>query len=123
MPNPDVTVFFRDTSKWKSPSHDTKKLELDNSKMLSAEIISDRDVKNLHDLLVCILHIRKRAKDENRKTVYDNRALEEFMDQFTLMIDEVSRNKNIKDYISHIMGALKDSKVPLFGIDVPVKYQ
>lgn len=116
MSNPDVTVFFRDTSKWKSPSPDTKEPELDNSKMLSAEIISNRDVKNLHDLLVCILHIRKKAKDEKRDTVYDNRVLEEFMDQFALMTDEVSRKKNIRDYISHVMGAR-------FGIDVPVKYQ
>lgn len=109
MSNPDVTVFFRDTSKWKSPFLDSKEPEL-------AEIISDRDVKNLYDLSMCILNIRKRAKDENRKTVYHNSALEEFMDQFTLMIDEVSRKKNIKDYISHVMGAR-------FGIDVPVKYQ
>lgn len=109
MPNPDVTVFFRDTSKWKSSSPDTKEPEL-------VEMITDRDVKNLYDLSMCILNIRKRAKDENRETVYDNRALEEFMDQFTLMIDEISRNKNIKDYISHIVGAR-------FGIDVPVKYQ
>lgn len=98
MPNPDVTVFFRDTSKWKSPSPGSKEPELDSSKMLSAEIISDRDVKNLYDISMCILHIRKKAQDENRKTVYDNRALEEFMDEFTLMIDEISRKKNIKDY-------------------------
>ena len=116
MSNPDVTVFFRDTSKWKSPSHDTKEPELDNSKMLSTEIISDRDVKNLYDLSMCILHIRKKAKDENRETVYDNRTLEEYMNEFTLMIDEISRQKNIKDYISHVIGAR-------FGIDVPVKYQ
>ena len=50
MSNPDVTVFFRDTSKWKSPSPDSKEPELDNSKVLLAEIISDRDVKNLYDL-------------------------------------------------------------------------
>lgn len=106
MPNPDVTVFFRDTSKWKS---DSKKPELE-------EIISSRDVNNLHDLLVCTLHIRKKAKDENRETVYDNRVLEQFMDEFALMVDEISRKKNITDYISHTMGTR-------FGIDVPVKYQ
>ena len=116
MSNPDVTVFFRDTSKWKSPSPGTKEPELDNSKMLLAEIISDRDVKNLYNLSMCILHIRKKAKDENRETVYDNCALEQFMNEFTLMINEISRKKHIKDYISHVMGAR-------FGIDVPVKYQ
>lgn len=114
MTNPDITVFFRDTSKWKSPSSDSK--EPDSSKMLLAEMISDRDVKTLYDLSMCILHIRKKAKDENRENVYDNRALEEFMDEFTLMINEISRKKNIKDYISHVMGAR-------FGVDVPIKYQ
>ncbi len=114
MPNPDVTVFFRDTSKWRSQSPDSK--ELDNSKIPLAEIISDRDVKNLYDLSMCILNIRKRATDENRKTVYDNYTLERFMDELTLMIDDISRKKNIKDHISHVMGAR-------FGIDVPVKYQ
>ena len=107
----DVTVFFRDTDKWKSPDHKHKEPELELS-----EIISDRDVKNLYDLSMCILHIRKNAKDENRETIYDNRALEQFMDEFTLMINEISRKKNIKDYISHVAGAR-------FGIDVPVKYQ
>jgi hypothetical protein len=116
MPNPDVTVFFRDMSKWKSPSPDSKEPELNNSKVLLTEIISDRDVKTLYDLSMCILHIRKKAQDEDSKITYDNRALEEFMNEFTLMIDEISRKKNIKDYISHIMGAR-------FGIDVPVKYQ
>lgn len=114
MSNPDVTVFFRDTRKWRSPN--SKEQELDNNKMLFAEIISDRDVKNLYDLSMCIFHIRKKAKDENRETVYDNHTLEEYMNEFTLMIDEISRQKNIKDYISHIVGAR-------FGIDVPVKYQ
>jgi len=114
MTNPDITVFFRDTSKWKSPSSDSK--EPDSGKMLLAEMISDRDVKTLYDLSMCILHIRKKAKDENRENVYDNRALEEFMDEFTLMINEISRKKNIKDYISHVMGAR-------FGVDVPIKYQ
>lgn len=105
----DVTIFFRDTNRWKSPSHDSKEPDL-------VEIISDRDVRNLYDLSICILKIRKKAKDEGRENVYDNLALEKFMDEFTLMIDNISSKKNIKDYISHIMGAR-------FGIDVPVKYQ
>lgn len=111
MPNLDVTVFFRDTSKWRSQSPNelyTKEPEL-------SEIISDRDVTNLYDLSMCILHIRKRAKDENRKTTYDNSTLEEFMDEFTLMIDEISRKKNIKDFIAH-------RPTPSLEISTPVKY-
>ncbi len=91
MTNPvnPVTVFFRDSEKWRSPDSEP------------AEIISDRDVTNLYDLSMCILQIRKRAKEENRKTTYDNPTLDSFMDEFTLMIDEISRKKNIKDFISH----------------------
>ena len=110
----DVTVFFRNTDKWKSPDHDNKEPEL-YSKMPSSEIVSDRDVTNLYDLSMCIFNIRKKAKNEKRKTTYDNRALEEFMDDFTLMIDEISRKKNIKDFIAHRPG-------PTFEISVPVKY-
>lgn len=102
----DVTVFFGDTAKWRSPEH--KEPEL-------SEIISDGDVTNLYDLSMCILHIRKRSLDENRKTVYDNSTLERFMDEFTLMIDEISKKKNIKDYISHVAS-------PKFEISVPIKY-
>jgi hypothetical protein len=110
----DVTVFFRGTDKWRSSEH--REPESDNSKMLSYEIISDRDVINLYDLSMCILHIRKKATDEHRKTVYDNSTLGRFMDEFTLVIDEISKKKNIKDYISHVVG-------PRFEISVPVKYE
>ena len=115
---PDVTVFFRDTDKWKSPKEpelSNSEIPLDNSKMLSAEIISDRDVTNLYNLSMCILKIRKRAKDEKRKSTYDNSALEEFMDNFTLMIDEISRKRNIEDFVAHRPG-------PILEISAPVKY-
>ncbi len=102
----DVTVFFGDTDKWKSSEHREPEL---------SELISDGDVTNLYDLSMCILHIRKKAIDENRKTVYDNSALERFMDEFTLMIDEISKKKNIKDYISYVAGSR-------FEISVPVEY-
>ena len=112
----DVTVFFRDTDKWKSPDHEYKvhkynEPDLDNSKM-PAEIISDRDVTNLYDLSMCILNIRNKAKNEK---TYDNSTLEEFMDDFTLMIDDISRKKNIKDFIAHRPG-------PMLEISIPVKY-
>lgn len=102
----DVTIFFRDTDKWRSPDYGHNDSEL-------AEILSDRDVINLYDLSMCIFHIRKKAKDENRETIYDNSTLERFMDEFTLMIDTISRKKNIKDYIAHRPG-------PTFEISVPV---
>lgn len=115
MSNPDVTVFFRDISKWKSPSpYEHPKDEHPKDPELS-ETISDRDITNLYDISMCILNIRKRAKDENRKTIYDNPTLEEFMDEFTIMIDEISRKKNIKDFIAH-------RPTPSFEISAPVRY-
>jgi hypothetical protein len=109
MSDPNVTVFFRE-SKWRSPSpkENSKEAEL-------SEIISDRDVTNLYELSMCILHLRKKAKDENRKATYDNATLEEFIDNFTLMIDEISRKKNIKDFIAHRPG-------PILEVSAPVKY-
>ena len=103
----DVTVFFRNTDKWRSPDHNNKEPEL-------SEIISDRDITNLYYLSMCILHIRKKARDEKRDGVYDNSTLEEFIDNFTLMIDEISRKKNIKDFIAYRPG-------PMLEISVPVK--
>ena len=105
---PDVTVFFRDVSKWKSPDNKYKEPEL-------AEIISNRDVNNLYYLSMCILNIRKKAKEEKRPTVYDNSALEEFMDAFALMMDEISRKKHIRDFIAYRPG-------PTLEISAPVKY-
>ena len=103
----DVTVFFRDTDKWRSNDH--------NNEPELSEIVSNRDVTNLYDLSMCILNIRKKARDEKRDGVYDNRTLEEFVDNFTLMIDEISRKKNIRDFIAHRPG-------PILEISVPVKY-
>lgn len=99
----DVTVFFGNTSKWRSPDREPE----------LSEIISDSDVTNLYDLAMCILHIRKRSLDENRKTVYDNSTLERFMDEFTLMIDEISKKKNISDYISFVAGSRLELAVPI----------
>lgn len=105
----DVRVFFRDEERWRSNSNPIREPEL-------AEIISDRDVTNLYDLSMCIVKIRKKAKDEKRKTVYDNQTLENFMDEFTLMINEISRTKNIRNYIAR-------KPRPTFEISTPVIYK
>lgn len=107
MPDPDVTVFFREP-KWRSSSPTPKETEL-------SEIISDRDATNLYELSTCIVHLRQKARDDQRNTTYDNPTLEEFMDNFALMIDEISRKKNIKDFIAHRPG-------PIFELSAPVKY-
>jgi hypothetical protein len=102
----DVTVFFRDTDKWRAPD---KEPELSN-------LISDMDIANLYDLSMCILNIRKKATEENRKTVYYNQTLERFMDEFTIMIATILEKKDITGYISYIAGG------PRLELSVPMKY-
>lgn len=110
----DVTVFFRDTSKWRSPDHRYTKSELYSNKMFSAEIISDKDSEKLNELAMCIYRIQQKSK-EKREKYFDNYAILKFIDELVLMIDDISRKKNIKNYIAHRPG-------PTLEISVPVEY-
>lgn len=117
--NTNVTVFFRDRQyiPWKqSKEKDNNDLDIHlESAEEKTDIISDRDVKNLEQLSMYLYEIHSHAKKEGRKTTYDNPTLEEFMNDFALMLDNIRKKKNIKDYISYYMGVR-------FGLDVSVKY-
>ena len=81
------------------------------------EIINEHDIKILHDLSINMLNIwSKEIEEKQRSRIYDNTALDAFMSVFTLMIDDFIKNKNIKNYISHVYGA------PRLAIDVPIRY-
>lgn len=83
-----------------------------------AEILSDHDVQILKDMSSCLLTIWSREIQEKKRTkIYDNRTLDEFMSEFTLMIDDLQKNKNIKNYISHALGRAR------LEIDAPVSYE
>lgn len=118
----NVTVFFRDgqyrqyRSWMQSKEKDNNNLDIHlESTEEKTDIISDRDAKNLEKLSMCLYDIHSQSKKEGRKTTYDNPTLEEFMNDFALMLDNIRKKKNIKDYISYYMGVR-------FGLDVSVKY-
>ena len=99
-----VTDFFRNSN---SITID-KKTNINRN----LEDLSDRDVKTLEELTMCIYNIRSKTKKE-RDTIYDNPTLDKFMDELTIMIDEISRQKSIKDYIAHRPGPQMEISVPL----------
>lgn len=81
-----------------------------------AEALTDHDIKILEKLSSDIFGIwSEEIQKKKRGTVYDNKALDDFMSEFTIMVDNLARNKQIKDYISHTHGAY-------LTIEVPVKY-
>lgn len=87
------------------------------TKIDPAEELTEHDIKILADLSRNILDIWSAEIDKNkRSTVYDNKVLDDFMSEFTIMIDNLKRNKNIKDYISYTHGAY-------FSIEVPAKQE
>jgi len=82
-----------------------------------AELLNDHDIKILRGLSTHIYNIwSKEIEEDKRERVYDNVALDAFMSVFTLMIDDFTKNKNIKNYISHAYGG------PRIAIDAPIRY-
>ena len=82
--------------------------------MPEPEDISDRDIRTLEELEICIYNIRSRAmKEKGIESMYDNITLDNFMDQFTVMIDDIKRKKNIKDYIAHRPGPQLEISTPV----------
>ena len=81
------------------------------------ELLNDHDIKILKDISVCMLDTwSKEIEEKKRNRIYDNVALDAFMSVFTLMIDDFTKNKNIKNYISHAYGG------PRIAIDAPIRY-
>lgn len=80
-------------------------------------LLSDDDVENINKLELCMFDIYSKRKEEGEKSIYDNRTLNAFMVELSIMIDDIKTKKNIKNFISHVPGG------PRFGIDVRVKYE
>jgi len=82
-----------------------------------AELLDDHDIRILNDLSMKLLDIwHKELEDKQLTFIYNNVALDNFMSEFTLMINDFIKNKNIKNYISHVHGG------PSLSIDVPMRY-
>ena len=82
-----------------------------------AETLTEHDTKILEKLSRNLFDIWSEEIQKNkRSTVFDNEAFDDFISEFTIMVDNLTNNKHIKDYISHTHGAY-------LSIEVPVKYE
>ena len=80
------------------------------------EALTDHDINISEHLSENIFDIwSEEIQKKKRGTVYDNKALDNFISELTIMVDNITRNKQIKDYISHTHG-------DYLAIEVPVKY-
>ena len=83
----------------------------------TAEMLTDHDIETLKELSTCLLGIWSREIEEKKRNkTYDNKALDAFMAEFTVMIDDFVNKKNIIDYVSYVRGAY-------LTIEVPVRYE
>lgn len=80
-------------------------------------LLSDDDVENIKKLELCIFDIYSKRKEKGKKSTYDNRTLDAFMVELSIMIDDIKDRKNIRNFVSHGLGS------PRLGIDVIVKYE
>lgn len=81
-----------------------------------AEELTEHDIKILEKLSRNLFDIWSEEIQKNKRSeVYDNEALDDFISEFTIMVDNLIHNKHIIDYVSHTHGAY-------LIIEVPVKY-
>lgn len=78
-------------------------------------LLSDDDIENIKKLELCIFDIYSKRKEKGKKSTYDNRTLNAFMVELSILIDDIKAKKNIKNFVSDGLGG------PRFGIDVRVK--
>jgi hypothetical protein len=82
-----------------------------------AEVLTEHDIKNLEILSSNIFDIWSKEIQKNKRSrVYDNETLDDFISEFAIMIDNLTRNKHIKDYITHTHGTY-------LTIEVPIKHE
>ncbi len=80
-------------------------------------LLSDDDIENLKKLQRCTFDIYSNAKEKGKKNTYDNKTLDAFMIELSLVIDDLEQKKNIKNFISYESGR------PTLGISVKVKHE
>jgi len=123
----DVTVFFRDSKSWGQPDwrqptegeEDVSYAEV----MWKIEGISDNDAKKLTKLLNCIHELWEEARkkgeierlpeDIDGEKIFDNYALDRFISDLALLLDNIQSRRHIRDYII-------DNKAK-FTIEVPLE--
>lgn len=110
----DVTVFFRGSKPWKQSEE-----VISSANIMRSEDISNSDSEKLLKLLKCINELwedaRKKGEIEiiDGEKIFDNYALDRFISDLALVLEDIKSHKHIKDYIV-------GNKV-IFKIEVPLE--
>ena len=111
----DVTVFFRGSKPWKQSEEVISSVNI----MRSTEYISDNDSEKLLKLLKCINELwedaRKKGEIEiiDGEKIFDNYAIDRFISDLALVLEDIKSHKHIKDYII--------GNSAIFKIEVPLE--
>lgn len=113
----DVTVFFRDSKSWRQPAEGE---EVSYTEVMwKVEGISDNDAEKLTKLLNCIHELWEDARKKGKITIvdgekiFDNYALDRFISDLALLLDDIQSHRHIRDYIV--------GNKARFAIEVPLK--
>ena len=116
----NVTDFFRDNSKsWRQSEEEKEEVISPADVMWDIEGISENDSKKLLKLLKCINELwdeaRKKGEIEriDGEKIFDNYALDRFISDLVLLLNDIESRRHIRDYISG-----NNAK---FTIEVPLK--
>jgi len=93
----DVTVFFRDSKSWRQLEEREEEIPYTG--------ISDNDAEKLTKLLNCIHELWEEARKKGKITIvngekiFDNYALDRFISDLALLLDDIQSHGHIRDYI------------------------
>ena len=109
----DVRVFFRGSKPWEQSELSPTDI------MLDMEGISDSDSEKLLKLLKCIHELWEDARKKGKikiidgEKIFDNYALDRFISELALLLDDIESHRHIRDYTV--------GKKAIFKIEVPLE--
>lgn len=107
-------VFFRGSKPWRQLEE-----EIIFPTDIMRENISDNDSKKLLKLLNCINELWEDARKKGEikiidgEKIFDNYALDRFISDLALLLDDIESHRHIRDYIS--------GNKAIFKIEIPLK--
>ena len=111
----DVTVFFRGSKPWRQSEEVISPADMQQE----TEGISDGDSEKLLKLLKCINELWEDARKQGKiaiidgEKIFDNYALDRFISDMALLLDDIESHRHIRDYIA--------GNKAIFKIEVPLE--
>lgn len=114
-----VTDFFRNSEPGKTWRQQSEGFVNSTDVMWELEGISDKDSEKLLKLLGCINGLWEDARNKgeisriNGEKIFDNYALDRFISDLALLLDDIESRRHIKGYVS--------GSNAVFSIEVPLE--